>query len=375
MVIDQEERVSRWRTHPVGRRTVLRGALLGGVGLAAAALIGCVDDDEADTTKTTTQPATATPGASVTPRWTPTPGLLIEYWPWALGDPDEDTSDAQEELVRDPALPYPYNFAEPDRTPEQGEIMRVAATWNFDSLDPVDSAAGGTVTVPNMAYNRLIGFKRGPGADVFQPELEPELATFWERSPDGLTFTFQIHDDIMWQNVPPLNGRKFTAEDAVYALNRYATEGVHTSYYANVAGFEAPDDLTMKVHMARATADFLNPLASNKQTIFPREIIDDGSIKTAAVGTGPMTLTDLEPGRNIEFVKNPDYWEQQVLLDGFEFVTMPDHAARLAQFRVGNIDYAYGLASSVRDLNEVLETNPDVQVNLLPITYTRSASA
>ena len=192
------------------------------------------------------------------------------------------------ELVQDRALPYPYNFPEPERTPEPGGVMRVAASWDFQSLDPVDSAAGGTVTVPNMVYNRLIGFTRGPRADVFQPQIEPELAAFWERSPDGLTFTFQIQDNVTWQNVAPLNGRRFTAEDAAYALNRYATEGVHTSYYANVAGFEAPDDLTMKVHMARATADFLNPLASNKQTIFPREIIACSTDQRAASGTHRM---------------------------------------------------------------------------------------
>ena len=286
---------------------------------------------------------------------------------WPRTTPDEE--EPLGELVQDPALPYPYNFPEPNKTPQPGGIMKVAATWNLQSLDPIDSAAGGTVTVPNMVYNRLIGYKRGPCADVFQPEIEPELAASWERSPDGLTFTFAIQSHATWQNVAPLNGRNFTAEDAAYALNRYATEGVHTSYYANVAGFEAPDELTMKINMAQATADFLNPLASNKQTIFPKEIVDDGSIKTAAVGTGPMILTGLELGHNVLFSKNPDYWEQQVYLDGFEFLIMPDHAARRAQFRVGNVDYASGLVSNVRDVNNLLQTNPYVQVNFLPTTY------
>ncbi len=376
MAIDQEERLSRLWTHSVGRRTLLRGGLIGGAGLAAAALIGCGggDDDDDDTAATTTTTTTTTTTATTAATSTPAPSVSVAD---TTEDDDEgDTSQAQAdevetigELVQDPALPYPYNFPEPNKTPQPGGIMKVAATWNFQSLDPVDSAAGGTVTVPNMVYNRLIGFKRGPGADVFQPEIEPELAASWERSPDGLTFTFQIQDNVTWQNVAPLNGRKFTAEDARYALNRYATEGVHKSYYANVSDFEATDELTLKVNMARATADFLNPLASNKQTIFPKEIVDDDSIQTTSVGTGPMILTGLELGQNVEFVKNPDYWEKDVLLDGFEFLIMPDHVARLAQFRVGNIDYAYGLVSTVRDLNEVLDTNPDVQVNFIPITY------
>ena len=352
MAVDQEQRMHGWWTHSVGRRTLLRGGLLGGVGLAAAALIGCGGDDDDDASTTTTTTTTTTQATS-----TPAPSV--------------NDAETLGEFVQDPDLPYPYNFPEPNKTPVPGGVMKVAATWNFQSIDPIDSAAGGTVTIPNMVYNRMIGFKRGPGADVFQSELEPELAASWERSPDGLTFTLNIQPNVTWQNIAPLNGRKFTAEDARFALNRYATEGVHKSYYANVAsgGFEAVDDETLKIRMAKATADFLNPLASNKQTIFPRELVDDGSIKTAAVGTGPMILKELELGQNVLFDKNPDFWEKEVLLDGFEFLLMPDHVARLAQFRVGNIDYSYALVSSVRDLNVVLETNPDVQVNFIPITY------
>ncbi len=373
MATEIETDMRGWWSRLVGRRTLLRGGVLGGAGLAAAALIGCGgDDDDDDTASTTTTTTTTTTTAQATATAAPSVNVAD-----TTADDDEEEGGATAttetetlgELVQDPALPYPYNFPEPNKTPQSGGIMRVAATWNFQSLDPIDSAAGGTVTVPNMVYNRLIGFKRGPGADVFQPEIEPELAASWERSPDGLSFTFAIQPNATWQNVAPLNGRQFTAEDARYALNRYATEGVHKSYYANVSDFEAVDGLTLKVNMAAATADFLNPLASNKQTIFPRELVDDDSIATTSVGTGPMILTELELGQNVVFEKNPNYWEKEVLLDGFEFLLMPDHPARLAQFRVGNIDYAYGVVSTVRDLNELLETNPDVQVNFLPVTY------
>ena len=365
-----EERVSRWWTHSVGRRTLLRGGVLGGVGLAAAALIGCGgddddDDDTASTTTTTTTTTTTAASSSGTDSGTST---TTSESSTTGGDSEDEPVETVGELVQDPDLPYPFNFPEPNKTPQPGGVLKVAATWNFQTIDPTTSAAGGTVTVPNMVYNRLIGFKRGPAADVFQPEIEPELAASWERSPDGLTFTFQIDPRATWQNVDPLNGRKFTAEDARFALHRYATDGVHKAYYTNVADFEAVDDETLTVTMSRATADFLNPLGSNKQTIFPKELVDDGTITTRAIGTGPMILTGLEAGVNVLFDKNPDYWERDVLLDGFEFLIMPDHVARLAQFRVGNIDYGYGLASSIRDLNEIVDTNPDIQVNLLPTT-------
>ena len=39
------------------------------------------------------------------------------------------------------------------------------------------------------------------------------------------------------------------------------------------------------------------------------------------------------------FSKNPNYREREVLLGGAEFLVMRDAAARLAVFRVGQLDY------------------------------------
>ena len=343
----------------IGRRTLLRGSALGAAGLATAALIGCGDDEEKEEETAATTPAAGGAGST---------------------DGDDDTEAAADiefpngrgELVQDPALPYPYNFPEPNIAPKRGGILKVAATWDVSNLDTAVSASGGTVTVPNVTYNRLLGTARGPKTDPFKAVLEPELAQSWERSPDGLTFTFNITPGIKWQNLPPLNGRAFVAEDAAFAMNRYKDEGVHKQYYVNVASIEAVDDATLKVTMARPVADFLNPLGSNKQTIFPRELVDDGTIAERAIGTGPMILTDLVTSDHVSFERNPDYWEREVLLDGLEFRVMPDHASRLAAFRAEQIDYAYALVVSGDDVLQVIKTNPDVQVNMLPKTVVRA---
>ena len=214
-------------------------------------------------------------------------------------------------------------------------------TFDVANFDPTVSSAGGTITVPNMVYNRLLGFVGGPNYDPFKLELEPELASSWERTPDGATFTFQIRDDVNWQNIAPLNGRKFVAADAKYAHDRYATDGAHKSYWTNISSTETPDDTTYKINMGTVTANFILPIASRYQTIFPRELVDDGTIEQTAVGTGPMILTEVEQGSKMTFVKNPDYWERDVLLDGAEYLVMRDASARLAAFRVGQIDYGY----------------------------------
>jgi ABC-type transport system substrate-binding protein len=231
------------------------------------------------------------------------------------------------------------------------------------------SAAGGTIVIPNMVYNRLLGMRGGPNVNVNQAENEPELASSWERTPDGLTFTIKIRNDVTWQNVAPLSGRAFVAEDAKLAYERYQTTGVHQSYWNNVAAITATDEHTLTITLKAPTADFLLPLGSRYQTIFPHELVDDGSIETKAIGTGPMILKEAVASSHVIWEKNPDYWERDVLLDGANFRLMPDSSARLAAFRTGQIEYGYAVADSIRAVDSLVDTNPDIQINMVAGVY------
>ncbi|MBX7110956.1 MAG: ABC transporter substrate-binding protein [Dehalococcoidia bacterium] len=322
---------------PIDRRTVLRGGTLALGGIAAAALIGCGGDDEETPTATGTAAATGTTTAA-----------------------NKNQNPAQ--LVKDPNLPYPFGIAEPDKPAKAGGVLNVGVSWDVSTMDPSKSAAGGTITVPNVGYDRLIGFVSGIHYDPLKLELKPELAASWERSPDGLVYTFKIRPGIKWQNVAPLNGRAFVAADAAFALQRYAKEGVHQSIHSEVDKFEAPDAGTLKITLKKPLADYLNNLGGRYQTIFPKELVDDGSIDKTVVGTSSMILRDAKAQQQVTFERNPDYWQGKVNLDGLVFKIMPDGAARIAAFRAGQIEYGYALASKLSDVKNIVGTNPNVQV-------------
>jgi peptide/nickel transport system substrate-binding protein len=317
------------------RRAVLRSAALAAGGLAAAALIGCGGGDDEEVPSSGTPTGSGTAQASSDPRY-----------------------------PADPKLPYPFNFPEPDKQAKAGGTLHVAATWDVSTMDPTKSAAGGTIVVPNLVYNRLLGIKGGPNANPFKIETQPELARSWEFSPDGLTATFRVQGGVKWQNVAPLNGRPFVADDVVFALKRYSTEGVHQSYYVNVESIEAPDAATVRIKLKKPTPEFEVPLGSRYQTIFPRELVDSGEIDKKAVGTGAMIMTEALAAQRVAFTKNPDYWRAKVLLDGAEFRITPDPAARLAAFRSGQLEYAYALATSKREVDEITKGMPNLQINI-----------
>jgi len=311
------------------RRTMLRGGSLAVAGLAAAALIGCgKEDGSSPSSGGTSGTGTSTSGGQT-------------------GD-----------------LPYPFNIEEPDKAPKPGGTMTVGVSWDVSTMDPATSAAGGTITVPNASYDRLIGFVSGIHYDRLKLELRPELADTWERSPDGMVYTFKIRPDVKWHNVPPLDGRQFVASDAAFAYERYSKQGVHTAIWSEVDKIEAPDDSTLKITLKKPLVDFINNLAGRYQTIFPKELVDSGEIERRVVGTGPMIFQEAVPSQQVRFQKNPDYWRGDVKLDAFNFRIMPDISARSAAFRAGQLDFAYPIAAKLSEVENLERTMDGLQIHL-----------
>ena len=322
----------------LSRRGLLRGGALAAGGIAAAALLGCGGDDEEE------QPVAQAPA----------PGTQS----------GGQQAAGQGTLLKDPGLPYPFQFPEPNKQPKAGGIMVVGVNSDISTMDPTKTTASGTGRIVNTVYNRLIGFNRGIRLHPFKLEFEPELAKSWERSPDGLVYTFQLREDVKWQNLPPLNGRAFVADDVKFAFEKYKSGGINSSYWVGADKIEAPDRKTLRVTLKKPLADFLTPLASAYQTIFPRELSESGEIEKKAIGTGPMILKDAIAGQKVTFDRNPEYWEKKVLLDGMEFRLQVDTPARLAAYRSGQIDFGDILVTTTADAKALEASNPGTQFNM-----------
>lgn len=312
---------------------MLRAAAIGGSGLAAAALVGCGDDDEAPDEEATQAPGTGTAPASG-------------------------------------AAGYPTNITDTGGTPQPGGVLVQAVTWDVGPMDPTKSAAGGTIGPSRGVYQGVLRFVSGPKADPFKIDIEGDLAESWQQSPDGMTTTFKLHSGVRWQNLDPLNGRAFTAADVKYTWERYAASGAQSVYFQAVDRIEAPDDSTVVVHMKQPSPDFLTPIASRYLLIHPRELVDDGTIETRAIGTGPMILKEASPAQRVVLERNPDYFRGAVHLDGVEHRIMADANARTSAFRVGQVGHAQSIAGTLREVESLTAAVKDVQVIMTPATNT-----
>ena len=197
-------------------------------------------------------------------------------------------------------------------------------------------------------------------------EVEPALAESWQRSDDGLTWTFNIRKDVRWHD-----GQLFTAHDVDFTFNRIIYNNdiaassrptFHFRYFDEATGRweESPmtvtalDDYTVQCVLPLPFAPFLRSMGT---AIYPKHIlekhVDDGTFESTwdietepseIIGTGPFTIESYEPGQSLVLKRNPDYWLKDSAgnslpyLDKIVRVIVPDLAAELAKFRAGESD-------------------------------------
>lgn len=326
----------------LSRRGVLRGTLAVAGGLGAAALVGCGGTKGAPS---------ASPGAA-------------------------DTGGGQAATKEQAAQrPFSYTVAASSAQPKRGGSVVVAVTADIGSMDVSKSGATGNLTPAGTTYETLLRRKvttkeselgGTPGSPA--KDIEGGLAQSWEVTPDGLTYSFKLRTNAKWINLPPLNGRAFTATDVVYSYQRYATTGIWKSNFDVVAKMEAVDPTTVKITLKRPSPDFIVPLAEQNNPIQPKELVDNNTLDKVAIGTGPMILKENVAGQAIRYVRNPDYWGPAPYLDGFEFRIIPDTAAQVAAFRAGQIIRA--TARTPKDINAIKDSVPGSKVT--QSLYTKS---
>ena len=87
---------------------------------------------------------------------------------------------------------------EDDSNSESAGTLRTAFSADPAPLDPDSYYEAEGLAITTSVYEGLLQYK--PDSD----ELEGELATDWEISDDGLTYTFELRDDVVFSDGRPL---------------------------------------------------------------------------------------------------------------------------------------------------------------------------
>jgi len=231
--------------------------------------------------------------------------------------------------------------------PKYGGVFRTSTVGDGPSWDPTEPS-GVNASLMQLFFNRLVKADMS-WSDAFANKrnffkllLTGDLSDKFEQ-PDTLTFTFHFPSGIKFHNVEPTNGHELTTDDVAYSLEafRAPTQTDKAGIFRDVDSVQAIDKYTLQVKMKRPAAYFLYSLAGPYADIFSRQAYEKqgGLANSKPTGTGPFIL-DRHDYRSLTTAhKNPDYFVQgRPYLDGVEFHWIPDRAALVAAYRVGQID-------------------------------------
>jgi len=214
-------------------------------------------------------------------------------------------------------------------TPRRGGSLVVCQPAEPPGLDPTANTAAAIdrVVFANI-YEGLIKVE-SDGSFV------PGLATTWEVSPDGLTYTFQLRKDVKFHN-----GEPFNAHVAKWNLERAIDEKTvnpHPEYFRGIQKIETPDNYTLVLTLKGVDALFIAHMAEGDAVMFPMSGFENA--KSQPVGTGPYKFKKWIRGDRVEMERFDGYWDPELpYLDQVTFKFIGDASAQLAALRAGDLD-------------------------------------
>ncbi len=168
-----------------------------------------------------------------------------------------------------------------------------------------------------------------------------DLATSYECSDDGLTWTFRIRDDVKFTDGEPL-----TAEDVAFTIMGIKNNEAAEADLSMVKNAEAADSTTCVVTLEKPFNAFLYTLAV--VGIVPKHAYSD-DYGSNPIGSGRYMLEEWKRGEQVILKANPDYYGDAPNIDRL-IVLFMDEDASMAAAQSGQADVAYTaptLASNV----------------------------
>ncbi|MBU9888596.1 MAG: ABC transporter substrate-binding protein [Candidatus Omnitrophica bacterium] len=187
-------------------------------------------------------------------------------------------------------------------------------------------------------------------------QIIPKLAESWERSADGLVWTFHLRAGVRWSDGTPLTAGdvRFTFEGIIF--NSTIPNGARDIFTLRGSPItvQVKDDATVIFRLPEPFAPFLFALS---QPIVPRHILEnsvrDGTFQSVwglgedpsrIVGSGPFRVAKVFPGERIELARNSHYWRKDAAgrslprIDRLLFLIIPSPDNQLLRFLDGETD-------------------------------------
>ncbi|MDR7555756.1 MAG: ABC transporter substrate-binding protein [Armatimonadota bacterium] len=214
--------------------------------------------------------------------------------------------------------------------------LRVAIGIDADRLDPAEQTTTTIANVVDYMFETLVDLH------PVKNEIVPRLATRWQISRDGLTYTFTLRRGVRFHDGTPFNAEavKFTFErlqdPRVAVALRFLVQPIKS--------IEAVGDDTVRITLSKVTPTFLSDLSTTQFAILSPAAVQRAGDRWRAApvggGTGPYVFKEWRRGDSILLERNPNYWGKKPIFDEILFRVVPDAGTRLTQVLAGDVHQA-----------------------------------
>lgn len=247
------------------------------------------------------------------------------------------------------------DHAHPDKV-----IFRYNETSGIASLDPAFAKNQSVMWAIHQLYNTLIEVDSNM-------QLKPSIASSWQFSDSNKTITFQLRNDIYFQDDDCFKnavGRKLVAADVAFSFNRIldkntASPGawIFNNRVAENNAFTAINDSTFQVKLQVPFQPILGILSMQYCSIIPHEAVEKygNDFRRHPVGTGPFSFVAWEEGQALILKKNERYFEKDEAgkslpyIDGIKINFYDSKATEFLEFQQGRLDFMNDIDPSFKD--------------------------
>jgi len=205
------------------------------------------------------------------------------------------------------------------------------------------NGGGGRSPYLDMIYEYLVY------TDPKTGEAKPGLATKWEMSPDGKTFTFWLRQGVQFSE----GWGELTAEDVKYSLERLidpnSQAGPASALRKLMTSIEAPEPYKVVISLSSPYPELVRGyLADTNQAciVSKKYVTSVGDEKANAhpIGSGPYTLAEEHKKGGPIKLKTIDgvekHWRVVPEFKTVTFLGVPEEATRVAMLKTGEADLA-----------------------------------
>ncbi len=245
----------------------------------------------------------------------------------------------------------PQNNA-PAAPPDKQVLRYPIGAPDFSSLDPALSDAATDYTAVSLIFPGLVRL-------TSDNTVVLDLASSYQVSPDGRSYTFTLRPHLTFSDGTPL-----TASDVAYSINRTlspATASPTASFLSAIKDFvpmltgKIPtligdsllvrDPQTITIVLGSPAPYFLQELAGLNTHVVNKALIEKyGTSWTdhleEGAGAGIFKVASYSHSQGMVLVPNPDYYGARARLQKLEFLPSSDPATTYKEYLTGQIDYA-----------------------------------